>query len=54
MEEKICEVLVTYNRKDLLVECLNALKNQIYPLDGICLIDNRSTDGTQELLMKEG
>jgi len=54
MKEKICAVVVTYNRKDLLVECLNALKNQTYPLDGIYLIDNGSTDGTQELLMKEG
>ena len=54
MKEKICAVVVTYNRKDLLVECLNALKNQTYPLDGIYIIDNASTDGTQELLMKEG
>lgn len=39
MKEKICAVVVTYNRKDLLVECLNALKNKTYPLDGIYIID---------------
>jgi len=54
MKEKICAVVVTYNRKDLLLECLNALRNQTHSLDGIYLIDNASTDGTQELLMKDG
>ncbi len=53
-KEKICAVVLTYNRKKLLLECLEALKNQTRPLDGIFLIDNASTDGTPELLLEKG
>lgn len=50
----IAAVVVTFNRKKLLLECLNALKNQTYPLDAIFIIDGPSTDGTPEALLKEG
>lgn len=43
-------VLVTYNRKDLLLECLDGLFRQTRPIDGLVLIDNASTDGTAEAL----
>lgn len=48
--EKINAVVVTYNRKVLLEECLNALLNQTYKLNKIIIIDNASNDGTTELL----
>ena len=48
--EKVFAVLVTYNRKDLLMECLDGLFRQTRPIDGLVLIDNASTDGTAELL----
>ncbi len=48
--EKVCTVVVTYNRKNLLLECLDALLKQTRSTDAICLIDNASTDGTPELL----
>ncbi len=51
---KVCAVVVTYNRKGLLLECLEALRNQTRPVDGICLLDNASTDGTPELLNNMG
>lgn len=41
-------IVVTYNRKDLLMECLEALHNQTYPIHKIIIIDNASTDGTKE------
>ena len=47
-----CAVIVTYNRKNLLLECLEALRKQTKPLDGIYLIDNASTDGTPEILLE--
>ena len=47
-------VLVTYNRKELLVECLDALLRQSRPLDRIIVIDNASTDGTPEHLKQLG
>ena len=50
---KICAVVVTYNRKDLLLECLEALKNQSKPLDAIYIIDNASSDGTSEILLEK-
>lgn len=55
---KIAAVVVTYNRKDLLLECLSCLQVQDYSsasqakdttLD-ILVIDNASTDGTAEAL----
>lgn len=43
-------VVVTYNRKSLMLECINALQKQSYKLSKIIVIDNHSTDGTQEFL----
>jgi GT2 family glycosyltransferase len=54
MSDSVCAVVVTYNRKDLLIECLEALKKQTRPIQGIYLIDNASTDGTPELLLEKG
>lgn len=51
-KEKIAAVVVTYNRKELLKECLDALLNQTFSVDSIILIDNASTDGTFEFLKK--
>lgn len=53
-KETVCAVVITYNRKNLLIECLEALRKQTRPIQGIYLIDNASTDGTPELLFKEG
>jgi len=53
MKDSICAVVVTYNRKSLLIECLESLQKQTRPLDGIYLIDNASTDGTAELLLEK-
>ena len=50
----VCAVVVTYNRKNLLIECLEALKKQTTPIEGIYIIDNASTDGTPDLLKEKG
>jgi rhamnopyranosyl-N-acetylglucosaminyl-diphospho-decaprenol beta-1,3/1,4-galactofuranosyltransferase len=52
--EKITAVVVTHNRKCLLGECLDSLLRQTRPLDGLYIIDNRSTDGTYESLLDRG
>jgi GT2 family glycosyltransferase len=54
MNNSVCAVVVTYNRKNLLIECLEALRKQTRPIQGIYLIDNASTDGTPELLLEKG
>ena len=50
-EEKIAAVVVTYNRKDLLGQCLDSLLRQSYPLAALYIIDNCSTDGTYDYLL---
>ena len=54
MTETVAAVVVTYNRKELLCECLDALLAQTRPVDKIILIDNASTDGTPDLLIERG
>ena len=43
-------VVVTYNRKELLARCLDALLAQTHALDAIYVVDNASTDGTREVI----
>jgi GT2 family glycosyltransferase len=43
-------VVVTWNRRNLLVEALDALAGQSEPLAGVVVVDNAATDGTGELL----
>ena len=47
---RVCAVVVTYNRKLMLEECLGALLRQSRPVDTILLVDNDSTDGTLEMI----
>jgi len=53
VNNSVCAVITTYNRKKLLIECLESLRKQTRPIQGICLIDNGSTDGTPELLLEK-
>jgi len=50
---KICTVVVTYNRYNLLTECLDALLAQTYKTD-ILVVDNASTDGTHIKIKEDG
>jgi len=52
--ETIAAVVVTYNRKDLLIECLGSLLGQSRPLDALYVVDNDSTDGTYDRLLDRG
>lgn len=47
---KITAVVVTYNRLELLKQCLDALHSQTHPVDEIIVINNCSTDGTDSYL----
>lgn len=47
---EVAAIVVTYNRKELLKECIEKLKEQTYPLD-ILVIDNASTDGTGDMFI---
>lgn len=48
--QNVCAVVVTYNRKTLLEECVWALEAQTCPVAKTVVIDNASSDGTIEML----
>lgn len=43
-------VIVTYNRLELLKECLQHVFMQTYAADQVVVVNNNSTDGTYEYL----
>lgn len=48
----VCCVIVTYNRKELLAECINSILNQTVEVKDIIVVDNNSNDGTEEFLQE--
>ena len=46
----ITAVVVTFNRCDLLVRCIEFLRKQTIGLNSIIVVNNGSTDGTKEWL----
>jgi len=50
MKQTVAAVVVTHNRKELLVKCLRAILDQTYAVDRIFVIDNASSDGTPQML----
>ena len=51
--EKVIAVIVTYNRKNLLAECIAALRKQTHRIDKILVINNGSMDNTREWLREQ-
>ena len=51
---KYVSVVVTYNRKKLLLKALNSILNQNPQPIQLILIDNNSTDGTDKLIKESG
>ena len=49
---RVCAVVVTYNRRALLEECLEAVLGQTRAPDHVLVVDNASTDGTPELIAR--
>ncbi|NEX19687.1 glycosyltransferase [Thiorhodococcus mannitoliphagus] len=52
--DRVAVVLVTFNRKQMLIESLRGIFQQSVSVERIFLIDNDSTDGTQALLESKG
>ena len=50
MSPRVVAVVVTWNRRDLLVESLAAIEAQTLKLTSTVVVDNASTDGTTDLL----
>lgn len=51
---RVCAIVVTYNRKNLLKKCIENLISQTIPLNTIFLIDNCSNDNTQQAIFEWG
>src|ERR1700733_3456263 len=49
-KSRVAVGIVTYNRLEMLQECLAAVKQQTVPADEVIVVDNDSTDGTHEWL----
>ena len=48
--KKVIALVVTYKRKELLSQVIEALVNQSHKLDAIIIVDNNSKDGTDVLV----
>ena len=46
----VCVVVLSYNRRQYLQPCLEGLRNQTCPADTILVVDNKSTDGSPEMV----
>lgn len=51
--ERVCAVVVTRDRRELLRRCLGALASESRPPDGVLVIDNASSDGSAEMVAAE-
>lgn len=52
--KNVCALVVTYNRLNLLKECINSIRKQTYREFDILVVNNGSTDGTEEWLADQG
>ena len=50
---KVSLLVLTWNEKDMLVNCLNSTRNINYPNYEVIVIDNGSTDGTSKMIREE-
>lgn len=51
--QTVCAVVVTYERRELLRECLSALEAQTRPPDRVLVVDNASRDGTSGMVRED-
>ena len=50
MNPLVSLVIVNWNRRDYLSECLNSIKNQDYSPVEVIIVDNHSSDGSPEMI----
>jgi rhamnopyranosyl-N-acetylglucosaminyl-diphospho-decaprenol beta-1,3/1,4-galactofuranosyltransferase len=51
--QRVCAVVVTRNRSELLRRCLTAVGDQTRPVDQVLVVDNASEDGTPGMVQDE-
>lgn len=50
---RVAAAITTFNRKDVLRRCLQAMLDQTRPLDEVIVVDNASADGTADMVAAE-
>ena len=50
--KSVCAAIVTFNRKNLLLRCLNNIIEQGGGLKKILVVDNNSTDGSEQFILE--
>lgn len=50
---RVAAAIATFNRRDVLCQCLRAMLAQTWPLDEIVVVDNASSDGTDAMVTAE-
>jgi glycosyltransferase involved in cell wall biosynthesis len=53
MNPLVSLVIVNWNRRDYLSDCLNSIKNQDYSPLEVIIVDNHSSDGSQEMVTSQ-
>lgn len=53
LNRKVNVIITTFNRKKYLTEAINSILNQSYPNIEVIVIDDASTDGTDELMKRK-
>ncbi len=54
MKKNVCALIVTFNRKELLLKTIGALCRQTARINGLVIVNNHSDDGTETELFKHG
>lgn len=49
----ISAIIVTFNRKDLVLRCIDAVLNQTHKVENLIIVDNCSTDGTVQAIFEK-
>lgn len=52
--DSVCVLMVTYNRVNTLLKTIDGLKKQDYPISGLFIFNNNSTDSTEKTLKDKG
>ncbi len=50
---KVSVVILNWNRRDILLECIRSVKAVDHPLHSIVVVDNHSSDGSAEAVSRE-